>query len=240
MTEANLCESQLDSVEAFAGLDTEDIRSLELHMRVVDLPKGDWLFMEGDPRSDVYCLIDGRVKISRLSRTGKEFILALIEPGEIFGESSLFVDGPHDSFGVASQDSRVLAIPSSELAKLMEKHSGLPLRLAKLVERRRQKIERRLVATAFHKVRGRLASLLLQLCQDYGVRGIDGISLRIDLRHQEMANLIGVSREIVSHTLSDFRREGLIDSDGRTLIVRQTLLLEQIQDVAAYREEVMS
>ena len=240
MAEPNLCESQLDSVEAFAGLDTEDLRSLEFYVRVVDLRKGEWLFMEGDSRSEVYCLVDGRIKISRLSRTGKEFILALIEPGEIFGECSLFVDGPHDSFGVASQDSRVVTIPSSEIAKLMAKHSDLPLRLAKLVEHRRQKLERRLVALAFHKVRGRVASLLLQLCQDYGVQRIDGISLRIDLRHQEMANLIGVSREIVSHTLSDFRREGLVDSDGRTLIVRQSLLLEQIHDVAAHRKEIMS
>jgi len=236
---ANLCESQLESVDALGGLDTEDLRSLEFHAQVVDVRKGDWLFMKGDPRSYVYCLVDGRIKISRLSPTGKEFILALIEPGEIFGESSLFMDGPHDSFGVASRDSRVVTIPSSELAKLMEKRSDLPLQLAKLVEHRRQRIERRLVTLAFHKVRGRVASLLLQLCQDYGVREIDGISLGIELRHQEMANLIGVSREIVSHTLSDFRREGLIDSDGRKLIVRQRLL-EQIQDLAPHHEEVMS
>ena len=226
--ETSLYESPLDSFEPFADLCREDLRPIELYARVTDVQKGGWLFMEGEPRRYVYCLAAGRIKISRLSRTGKEFILELIEPGEIFGESSLFEDGPQDSFGVAFEDSRVVTLPSAEVVKLMERQPDLLLRFTKLVGLRKKRIEGRLVNLAFQKVRGRVASLLLQLCHDYGVRGSDGISLQISLRQQEMTNLIGASREIVSHTLSDFRREGLIHSDDRKLIVRQMQPLEQI------------
>lgn len=240
VAEAKLGEWKLADIEAFAGLEVVELRALELSTRVVDLPKGQWLFMEGDARRDVYCLVAGRIKISRLSRAGKEFILELVEPGEIFGESSLFEDGTHDADGIAFEDSRVVTLPSRELAKLMMKHADLPLRLARLLERRRKRMERRLVALALQKVRGRVASLLLQLCQDYGVPGIEGVSLGIDLRHQEIANLIGASREIVTHTLSDFRREGVIGSDGRTIVVRRPVALEPMVDVAASREESTS
>ena len=110
----------------------------------------------------------------------------------------------------------------------MQKQPDFLLELAKLVDLRKNRMEKRLATLALKKVRGRVASLLLQLCHDYGVRRSDGISLQIRLSHQEMANLIGVSRETVSNALSDFRRAGLINSDGRRLIVRQTLPLEQI------------
>lgn len=237
---SNLSESRLEGVEAFDDVAPEDLRTLELCARVVELPKGEPLFVEGDPRRDVYALVAGRIKVSRLSRRGKEFILELIEPGEVFGESSLFEDGPHDAFGVAFEDSRVISIPARELEAFMKTRLDLPLRLAKLVELRRKRMEMRLVALAFQNVRGRMASLLLQLCHDYGVRAGDGIRLGIELRHQEMANLIGVSREIVSHTLSDFRRKGLIDSEGRRLIVPQMLPLEELEDVTLNREETTS
>ena len=154
--------------------------------------------------------------------------MELIEPGEIFGEGSLFAEGPHDSFAIAFEDSEVVTLPSSVVGKLMQKKPEFLLELAKLVDLRKNRMERRLANIALKKVRGRVASLLLQLCHDYGVRGSDGISLQIRLGHQEMANLIGVSREIVSHTLSDFRRRGLINSRRGRLIVHQTLPLEQI------------
>ena len=221
-------ESLLADIEPFADLTTEDRRAIESFARVDIVPKGGWLYMEGDPRSCVYCLADGRIKISRLSRAGKEFILELVEPGEIFGESALFEAGAQDSFGVAVEASRVVSLPSLELRELMQSQPELLLQFAKLMDLRKKRMEGRLVTLALHKVRGRVASLLLQLCNDYGVRGRDGIRLGIRLRHQEMANLLGVSREIVSHTLSDFRREGLIESQGRKLIVRQTQPLEQI------------
>lgn len=165
---ANLLEenlgSRLDGIETFGGVAREDLRWFELHARVMKIPKGRWLFMEGDPRSEVYCLVDGRIKISRLSRSGKEVVQELVEPGELFGESSLFEDGPHDSFGAAFEDSRVATLPARELANLMKKRSDFAFQFAMLIELRRKKMERRLVAFTVQKVRGRIASLLLQGC----------------------------------------------------------------------------
>lgn len=225
---ANIRESPLEGVEPFAELDIEELEQMDSVARVIDVPRNDWLYMEGDQRRHVYCLVSGRIKISRMSPTGKEFILELIEPGEIFGESCLFEDEPHDSFGIAFENSSVVTLPCADVMDLIERKPRVLLQLAKVVDIRKKRMESRLVILAFQKVRGRVASLLLQLCRDYGVRRADGVNLQIRLRHQEMANLIGVSREIVSHTLSDFRREGLIESNGRHLIVPQMQSLEHI------------
>lgn len=240
--QTSLPRSDLAELEAFVGLAPSDVRvrELELSRRDFDVSRGRFLFMEGEPRRYVYYLVEGRIKLSRISRSGRECILELVEPGEIFGESSLLDPGTHECDGVAFDDSRVVALPSRELRQLMTRGPELPLRVAQLVDRRRRRVARRLASLALQDTRGRLASLLVQLCRDYGVPGNEGIRLGIELRHRELASLIGASREIVCNTLSDFRREGLVGSSGRSLVVRRALMLERIQELADAREEVSS
>lgn len=223
----NLLEATLRE-SAFCDWTLDEVRSVDAHARLLALSKNEWLFMEGDPRRHVYYLSSGRIKISRLSTEGKEFILDLIERGEVFGEGGLLEDGPQDSFGLALEDSAVIAISIARFMEILERRPELMLELAKLVSQRKKRMETRLASIALKRVRGRVATLLLQLSQDYGVRNHRGIALEIRLRQQEMGSLIGASREIVSQTLADFRRRGLIHSDGRRITILEAQTLEEI------------
>ncbi len=227
-------ESHLEEVELFADLDSKDLQAFEPYTRVSNLSKDAWVYMEGDPRSHVYYLSSGRIKIFRLTHDGKEFILEFVEPGEIFGETSILEEGPEDSYGIAAEDSTVLVIPAARFAHFLTERPDFMLKLARLVSHRKKRMETRLVMLAFHTVRARLARLLLQLAEAYGVRRPRGIQLQIRLSRQEMGGLIGASREIVSHTISDYRREGLIEVDGRSLIILRTEALEQLGSCVEY------
>ncbi len=120
------------------------------------------------------------------------------------------------------------AIPCTRFETLIRSKPELALRLAQLIALRRGKIESGLEVLVFHKVPGRLANLLLELGRAYGVPDSRSTLLHIRLSQQEIGNPIGASREIVSSTLSDFRRQGLVDHAGGRLIIRRPQPLAQL------------
>ena len=225
---ADIAVQTFKASELFGGLSEEELREIEHATRLVMVQRGDPLYLQGDTRSSLYQLRSGRIKLSRLSVDGKEFILDLVAPGEIFGEMSLLDDEPQDTMAVALEDSCVLAIPMAKLEELLRRKPELAWKVAKLIGRRRKRFEARMETLVFKRVPGRLANLLLQLCREYGTPDGRGMMLRIQLNQQEMGNLIGASREIVNQTLSNFRRQGLIGLEGGQLIIRQQQPLQQL------------
>ncbi len=175
----------------------------------------------------VYQLLSGRVKMSHVSTEGREVILDLVEPGELFGEMHI-LDASEDVTAEALEDSRVVAIPRPRLEGLLLDRPGLALRLARLVAVRRQRTELRLRTLAYSPVPQRLGNLLLQLCRQYGAPHHRGTLLRIRLSQGEFGSLIGACREIVNSTLSEFRQKGLVDVSRTRIIVRERELREEL------------
>ncbi len=218
----------LKSSELFVGLSDEELRVIAQPARLMTVPKGRLLQLHSNSQDSVYLLKFGGIKVIRISPDGKELILDIIASGQMFGESSLLDDEPLDSMGVALEDSSVCVIPRAAFAQYLRRKPELLLRLAKLVGLRKRKIERRLEALLSKNVSGRLANMLLQLSSEYGVPDSRGTLLRIRLSQQEIGSFIGASREAVNQTLSDFRRQGLIDLEERRLIIRQRQSLQQL------------
>ncbi|MBI3989202.1 MAG: Crp/Fnr family transcriptional regulator [candidate division NC10 bacterium] len=218
----------LKRFDLFAGMSEEELKELDRISRMVVVKKGQPLYLPDDPGTSVFLLKSGRIKISRISRDGKEFILDIVEPGEIFGEMSIVDEGPQSTTGETLEDSSLCVIPKAEFQGLLQRRPDLAFKVTKLIGLRRKKIESRLEDLVFKDVPGRLATLLLQLARDYGVPDSRGILLRIKLSQREIANLIGASREMVNHTLTEFRRRGFIDLEGRRLIIIRQEALEQL------------
>ncbi len=218
----------LKRFDLFQGMSEEELKELDQISRMVVAKKGQPLYLPGDPGTSVFLLKSGRIKISRLSRDGKEFILDIVEPGEIFGEMSIVDGGPQDTTGETLEDSTLCVIPRVEFEGLLRRKPDLAFKVTKLIGLRRKEIESRLEDLVFKDVPGRLATLLLQLARDYGIPDSRGILLRIKLSQREIANLIGASREMVNHTLTDFRRRGFIGFEGRRLIILRREALEQL------------
>lgn len=211
--------------------------------------RGELISLQDGRGSGVHVLCRGRMKISRFSDEGRVILLDLVEPGDVFGDMTFlastssarttpassqrrasFDSAP--SYAEALEDVTVYSIPHAIFERMLRARPGLALGVASLLGERCNKLERRLEAQVFQKVPTRLVHQLLELAERHGVAHDEGTLLAIPLSQQDLGNLIGASREIVSLTLSDLKKRGLLVSMGRRLIVREDKLREELNQTA--------
>jgi len=175
--------------------------------------------LPGDPGDAVYFILSGRVKISRVTRDGKELTLGYRAPGELFGELCLFDGGPREEMAEVVDGAELLRVEREVLMEHAAASPQLGVALARgLIERCRD-VERQMEFLMFKDVHAKLAELLLKLSVEFGVKDPRGTLVALNITHQEMANLIGSTRETVSLALSLFKKKKLVQSDGRRVIV---------------------
>lgn len=209
----------LKHIRLFDDLSPVEMQEMERITRMEEVKKRQPLYLTGDPSNNVYLLKQGRVKISNTAPSGKEVTFDIIEPGEVFGELEVLEDAPRSTSAEALDDALICVIPRKDFERYLARHPNVTVKLTKLIGLRLKKIQSRVEDLVFRDVPARLAHLLLELCKSDGVAEGNGIRLRVKLTHQEMANLIGCSRETVSAILGQFRDGGLIRTDGRILII---------------------
>ena len=214
--------------EVFKRLTAAQLRQVATGSKVRPLQRGQPIYRPGDKTDSCYVLVFGRAKIFDLTRTGKESILAFIEPGEFFGERALLGLSEHEHYVETIEPSTVVVIARKQLLRLMQDHADVSVRVAKTIGRRLLQFERRLRGLLFLSNRERLASVLLDLARQSGVATNDGISLRIRLSHHDLANIIGCSRETVSVEMAKLRSDGLIDSGRQRIVLTQPRRLKKL------------
>ncbi len=209
----------LKHIRLFDGLSQTEMQEMERITRMQAVKKRQPLYLPGDPSSNVYLLKQGRVKIASTAPSGKEVTFDILEPGEIFGELEVLEETPRETAAEALDDTLICVIRREDFDHYLRTHPDLSVKLTKLIGLRLRKIQSRVEDLVFRDVPARLAHLLLELSKTDGVPDGPHIRLGIKLTHQEMANLIGCSRETVSTTLGQFRDQGLIRLDGRTITI---------------------
>lgn len=222
----------LKQCDLFRRLDAETIAQLEPLCRSRSFKRGEPIYLPSDSAEAAMVLAEGRVKIGSLTSDGKQTILAFVEPGELFGELEALDGGPREEFAEAAERSTVVLLPADVLRGLLEQDPGLALSVTKLIGLRRRRIERRLKSLLFRSNRQRLVSLLLELADQYGQPSSDppGTRLGIKLSHQDMASVIGSTRETVTLMLGDLQNEGLVTIGRRKLVIRDLSHLERAAD----------
>ncbi|MBI3610455.1 MAG: Crp/Fnr family transcriptional regulator [Nitrospirae bacterium] len=163
-----------------------------------------------------------------MNEDGKELTLAILEPGEVFGEMEVLEGMPRDTVAEALDDVSICVMQRSDFEALLKKDPNTNIRLTKLIGLRLKKIESRIEDLVFKDVPARLAHLLFELSKEFGVQENGQTRLSVKLSHQELANLIGSTRETVTATLGDFKRRGLIAFDGRRLVILREKELEKL------------
>ena len=158
----------LKRCDLFSQLELPELQRLETRCLIRKFPKGNPIYLPADHAEAVLLLASGRIKVCNLTSEGKQAILALIEPGEIFGELALFDAGQRDEYAEAIEPSSVILIPRQEMGRLMENHPSVTLSITRLMGLRRRRIERRLKSLLFKSNRDRLTHLLLELAEQYG------------------------------------------------------------------------
>ncbi len=195
-----------------------------------EFPRNSTIFLPSDVADGVFLLGQGRVRICSNTADGKQAIMAFIDPGEVFGELSLIQGGEREERAEAAVDSTVILLPGNELRQLLEESASLSLGVTKLIGLRRKRIERRLRNLLFRSNRDRLGHLLLELTEQYGKNGDDGVILDIKLSHQELASIIGVTRETVTTLLGEMQLEGLLQISRQKVVIRNLQRLSACLD----------
>ena len=209
----------LKRCDLFQRLSTERLTQLETRCRIRKFPRASPIYLPADEATGILLLTSGRVKICSFSTEGKQAILAFIEPGEIFGELALIDSDRREEDAETAEVSSVILIPGEEIRKLMAEYPDVSLGVTKLFGLRRRRIERRLKYLLFRSNRERLVHLLLELAEQYGSPSREGINLRIKLSHQELANIIGSTRETVTVVLGELQAEGTIKIGRRRIVL---------------------
>ena len=200
----------LKHCDLFERLSPERLKQLEGYCSIRKFPRGSPIYLPADQARAVCLVVSGRAKICSFSIDGKQAILAFIEPGEFFGELAILEAGQRDEYAEATEATTVVLIPVEQMQQLMAEYSDVSLGVTKLFGLRRRRIERRLKYLLFRSNRERLVHLLLELVEQYGVRSAEGIELGIKLSHQDLANIIGSTRETVTVVLGELQSEGSI------------------------------
>lgn len=209
----------LKQIELFADLDGPAMRELGEDLDTELVEAGDSVYRVGEPADRVYVLKSGRVKISRASSGAKEFILYLVGPGELFGE--LAVAGKEWRSGTATvlDDAFICSVERDRFERCMLSHPRLSIEVSRIIGRRKESTEKRVLDLISKDVRTRLAGALAELAVEYGVPDERGMRVDVRLTQTDLAQLVGSTRETTSTVFNEFRRENLVDSEGKTIWV---------------------
>ncbi|MDI2127900.1 Crp/Fnr family transcriptional regulator [Yinghuangia seranimata] len=209
----------LQRAPLFAALEDEDAAELRASMAEVSLERGDSLFHEGDPGDRLYVVIEGKIKLHRSSNDGRENMLAVLGPSEMFGELSLFDPGPRTATATALTDVRLLGLGHQDLQPWLNGRPKVALSLLRAIARRLRRTNESLGDLVFSDVPGRVAKALLDLSRRFGVPAEEGIHVAHDLTQEELAQLVGASRETVNKALADFASRGWLRLEARAVVL---------------------
>ncbi|HEX9758830.1 MAG TPA: Crp/Fnr family transcriptional regulator [Nitrospiria bacterium] len=209
----------LQNINLFNEFNREDMLILEKVASMSPVKKNEPIFLPGDPSREVYLLKTGRVKISRITENGKELTMALLKPGNIFGELEALDGTPRDTLAEALDDTVLCLIPRDPFLVMLKSKPDLSFRLTKIIGFRLRRIESRIEELVYKDVPTRVAHVLIEMARDFGTQDDKGTRIGIRLTHQEIANLIGSTRETVTATLGDLRRQGFLEFDNRSILI---------------------
>jgi CRP-like cAMP-binding protein len=217
----------LSDVPLFGGLEETDRADLAARLRRRRYPRGEPLFLRGDPGSFLYLIERGRVKIALTSIEGKEMILALLGPGDFFGELALLDGGERSADAVVIDDAELLLLGREDFLRFVEHRPRVALHALEVLSRRLRQTDQLVHDAAFFDVPGRLASAILRLAETLGQPVADGVLISRRLTQVELADMIGASRESVNKWLSFYQRQGAIRSDRGLITILRPAALQQ-------------
>ena len=205
--------------DLFSAMSDADVEHLSKVSSMCSFKKGEVIYFPEDPSEHVYLLKEGKVKISRISEDGKEIILEIIGPGEIFGELSVFGEETRSAMAEAIVESMICNVRREDFERFLKMHGELAFKVMKLVGFRRTELESRMEELAFQSVPTRIAGLLARFAKKYGVAEGGEVKISIGLTHREIAYLVGASRETVTDILNRMKGEGIIRTSFRTVTI---------------------
>lgn len=178
--------------------------------------KGQVVFNEGAYPFGVYCINDGKIKLSHSGDDGREQIVRLVKAGDIMGYKALLSNERYTATATALEDSSICFIPKDLFLNILQKDASLSFEMMRILSSELRKAELKITHLAQKPVRERLAETLLFIKETYGLEA-DGHTLSVRLSREEIANLVGTATESAIRLLSEFKKDGMIELDGKKI-----------------------
>jgi CRP-like cAMP-binding protein len=188
-------------------------------MSLVKLRKGQSLFKEGDDGDNLYVVSNGKVKLGTKSPDGRENLLMILGPGDMFGELSLFDSGPRTATATAVTDSKLLTLAQEKVIPWVKEYPEVSLQLLARLASRLRRTNEVVGDLVFSDVPGRVAKALIDLGVKFGDKRSEGLFVNHDLTQEELAQLVGASRETVNKALADFAQRGWLRLEARSVMI---------------------
>lgn len=203
----------------FSGLQEEDLEQITNISMERRYKKNMIIFMEGDPGEAFYYIKSGKVKIFRAYEDGREHIIHIFGEGDVFGEATLFNNIPYPASALVYEDAVIGVIKNKDLENLIKRNSELALKIIKLLSGKLVLSQHKIRDLTFNDVFARTASQILKLAREYGKKTDSGIMIDMPLSRQELADMVGTTRETVSRAISKFKKEKSIAEEKDKIVV---------------------
>jgi CRP/FNR family cyclic AMP-dependent transcriptional regulator len=220
----------LKNLDIFSHMRADEIKMIDRYSSMREVKKGDALYLQGFDDDNFYILKKGAVKITKLTPRGNEIILDIVAGGTIFGEMAVIDPRERDESAVVLEDGLLCIMKKADFDRLIQIVPGLSVRMTKMIGLKRWKIENKLLDLLQRTVEQRLAKTFLNLLDDFGVPQGNGYLLKIKLTHKDYADLIASTRETVTVALNRMKNDGLIDFDGKYLVIAS---IDKVTSLAA-------
>ncbi|GLU47206.1 transcriptional regulator [Nocardiopsis ansamitocini] len=209
----------LSKAPLFEALDEDGSAALRATISEVRLGRGQTLFSEGDEGDRLYVILAGKVKLTRTAVDGRENLLGVLGPGEMFGELSLFDPRPRTASAVAVTDAILAGLGHDDLRPFISQQPEVAVHLLKSLATRLRRTNDVMADLVFTDVPGRVAKALLDLAERFGKEGEDGLHVHHDLTQEELAQLVGASRETVNKALAEFALRGWLRIEAKAVVL---------------------
>ncbi len=211
---------QLNKVSLFKDLSAAEFKELEPYLSTTAYRKKATIFSEGEPPEWFYLVLAGKVKITKISHEGKEIILEVISPTDIFGGVAVIKGFPYPANAVAMEDSEVLKISRKNLMRLVDRFPNLMYCMAMQMGDRMKSSHDSLKNIALERVEARIAALLLKLAGKVGIDTKNGTLIDMRLTKQDVADMVGTTVETSIRTFSKFKKQDLVTEVEGKIVIR--------------------
>ncbi len=225
----------LRELELLSGLSDADIAAVGHATTMTHCHPGQVILSPDDPPDRIHIIKRGKVRVYRVTPDGKQLTLDIYDKGTILGDMRLLgQDRVLEAYAETIDAAVICTITPDELRRLIERYPIIGVNIITFLSRRLQEAERELEAMAYQRVGQRLARKLIDLAQRFGVETVRGTRIPARLTQQELAEMVGTTRETLAHTLADFRRRDLLDTAHHQVVIRDA---ERLAEVAQDGED---
>ena len=223
-------EAVLRKTPLFASLSDDETQALRRRVSSKRYDRGELLFSAGDACRGLFIVGRGKIRIFKLSASGREQTLAIEGPGSSFAELPVFDGGNYPASAAASEDAEVLFISRKDFQDFCREHPDVGLKVIAVVGSRLRRLVGIIEDLSFTTIRQRLIALILRLAQTSATHSSEGVHVALTKSQQDLAAELGTVRELISRNLGRLQAEGYLDVSGRNIIVKDLAGLKREQE----------